>query len=52
MIITVYRSNGDYFDLAANRIGYTGSSHSYEHGGGRFYLEMNSECDWRVVVTK
>jgi hypothetical protein len=48
-IITVYR-NGGYYDLAANRLAWSGTGTSYVHGSGRFYLEMNSECDWSVTA--
>lgn len=50
-IITVYDDAGGYADSAANEIGAKGSGTNPEYGGGTFYLEMNSECDWSVKVT-
>jgi hypothetical protein len=48
--IFVYNSDGSLADLAANELGAKGSDTSYEHQGGTFYLQMNSECNWHVIV--
>jgi hypothetical protein len=50
MIIWVYRSNGDPIQLAANDLDYRGSGHTHVHKSGRFYLDIDSECDWVVTV--
>jgi hypothetical protein len=34
----------------ANELGPRGHDISYLHSGGSIYLEVNSECDWRVRV--
>lgn len=39
---------GDAYDLAANQLSMRGHDISYEHSGGNVYLEINSECNWRV----
>ena len=48
--IFVYNSDGSLADLGANQVGAKGSDTTYEHRGGTFYLQMNSECKWHVIV--
>jgi hypothetical protein len=48
--IYVTSSDGSNDDVAANELGAKGSDISYEHQGGTYYLEMNSECNWHVIV--
>jgi hypothetical protein len=48
--ITVFNSDGSLADVAANQLGAKGSDVANEHQGGTFYLQMNSECDWHVIV--
>jgi hypothetical protein len=48
--IYVYNGDGTLSDLAANELGPKGSNITNEHQAGTYYLDMNSECDWHVVV--
>lgn len=48
--IIVYTGDGSLYDVAANQLGAKGSDVSNEHQGGTYYLQMNSECDWHVIV--
>jgi len=48
--IAVYNADGSLDDIAANQLGKKGSDVSNEHQGGTYYLEMNSECNWHVIV--
>jgi hypothetical protein len=49
--ITVYDGASQLKDLPANQLALKGSDVAYEHNlSGPYYLEMNSECDWHVVV--
>lgn len=48
--IYVYNSDNSPVDVAANALGAKGSDVSHQHAGGTYYLKMNSECTWRVVV--
>ncbi len=50
--VYVYNSDGSMsFDNAGvNELGKSGSDTEYYHKGGSYYLEMNSECNWHVVV--
>ena len=52
--ISVSSTNGGPADgdVAANEIGASGNSSSVEHGAGTYYLAINSECNWQVVVTQ
>jgi hypothetical protein len=47
----VDRPNGDYYDGPVNVIARRGSSSTHEHGSGRFFLDITSECDWTVVIS-
>ena len=49
-IITVYQGDGTLVGVAANQLGAKGSDVSNQHQSGTYYLEMNSECDWHVIV--
>jgi hypothetical protein len=49
-IITVYNGDGTPSGIAANQLGAKGADVSNQHQHGTFYLEMNSECDWHVIV--
>jgi hypothetical protein len=46
-IVTV---EGDTFDVAVNELGKKGKGTQNEYDTGRMFLEINSECDWHVVV--
>jgi hypothetical protein len=35
-------------DGVSNVLGMRGSGMTYEHQGGRFYLKINSECNWHI----
>ena len=48
--IFVYNSDGSLADRGADELGATGSDTTYEHRGGTFYLQINSECNWHVIV--
>jgi len=48
--IVVYQGDGTLSGIAANQLGAKGSDVAYEHQGGTYYLEMNSECNWHVIV--
>lgn len=48
--VTIMDKDG-FVGLAANQIGAKGTDASVQHQAGRFYLEINSECSWHVVVT-
>jgi hypothetical protein len=49
--IYVYDGSSTLKDLPVNALGLKGSDVAYEHNlSGPYYLEMNSECDWHVIV--
>ena len=48
--VYVYNGDGTPSDVAVNELGAKGSDVTYEHQGGTYYLEMNSECNWHVIV--
>jgi hypothetical protein len=48
--VIVYNSDGSLADVAVNELGAKGSDVTNEHQGGTYYLEMNSECNWHVIV--
>lgn len=50
-VITVYDSD-ELADLPVNELAEKGSDVTYEHGdSGSHYLQINSECSWKVTVT-
>lgn len=49
--IYIYNSDGSPSDIAANALDMKGEDVTTEHGGGTFYLQINSECSWHVAVT-
>jgi len=49
--IYVYDGSSALVDVPANQLGMKGSDTIFEHNlSGPYYLEMNSECKWHVVV--
>jgi hypothetical protein len=48
--ITVKNSDGSYADLPVNSLATKGQDVSHESKGGTYSLEINSECDWHVIV--
>jgi hypothetical protein len=49
--ITIYDGKGSLVDIAANQLAAKGSDTVPEHNlSGPYYLDMNSECDWHVIV--
>jgi hypothetical protein len=49
-VIFVFNSDGSLSDVAANQHGTKGTDVSNEHQGGTYSLEMDSPCDWHVIV--
>jgi hypothetical protein len=50
-MIVVYDGSSQLKDAPANALAMTGSDTVYEHNlSGPYYLEMNSECNWHVIV--
>jgi len=47
--VYLYDSSG-MPNIVVNELNTSGSGTDYEHSGGTFYLEINSECDWHVQV--
>ncbi len=48
--IYVFDNAGSAVDVAANQLGASGSATSNERRGGTFYLQVNSQCNWHVMV--
>lgn len=48
--IYVYELPETLSGIAVNELAASGSDTTNEYGVGQFYLQMNSECDWHVVV--
>jgi hypothetical protein len=49
--VYVYDGSSQLKDVPVNALAMKGSDIAYEHNlSGPYYLEMNSECDWHVVV--
>ena len=50
--VFIYTSDGSMsFDNApVNEEGMSGSDIEYYHTGGSYYIEVNSECNWKVTV--
>jgi hypothetical protein len=49
--VTIMDTSGGLVNVAANELGTKGTAASVQHESGRFYLEVNSECSWHIVVT-
>jgi len=49
--VSVYTSDGTPSDIAANAIAIKGQDSTVEHGAGTYYLQVDSECSWHIVVT-
>jgi len=47
-IVSVEGGNGTGHPAGVNQLGAGGHDVEHFHNGGQFYLEMNSECTWRV----
>lgn len=45
------QNSSDLKGIPVNELGAKGNDVSHQHDSGTFYLEMNSECAWHVVVT-
>lgn len=50
--IEVDDADGSPSDIAVNELRTKNSSSTVEHGAGRFYLSIDSECDWHVKVVE
>ena len=50
--VFIYTSDGSMsFDNApVNEEGMSGSDTEYYHAGGSYYIEVNSECNWKITV--
>jgi hypothetical protein len=49
--ITVYESGSNaQVDIAAIALGAKGPGVAFEDHGGTYYLQVTSECNWRVIV--
>ena len=50
--VFIYTSDGSMsFDNApVNEEGMSGSDTEYYHTGGSYYIEVNSECNWKITV--
>lgn len=47
----LYDGSSNVVDIAVNELGKKGGETANEHNlSGPYYLEMNSECSWRVTV--
>lgn len=49
-IVNIYTPDGGMVIGGVNELGENGNRVEYQHQGGTFYLEINSECAWHVVV--
>jgi hypothetical protein len=49
--VTVYNSDGTYYDGAVNELSSGATSSTVEHGAGTYYLSVDSECSWSINVT-
>jgi hypothetical protein len=49
--VYVYDDSGDYYDLAVNELGKSGNGSTVEHDAGKYYLDVNANCDWSITVT-
>lgn len=49
--VYVYDTASGLPDVAVNELGAGKRDATEEHQGGTFYLEVNSECSWHIVVT-
>jgi hypothetical protein len=50
-IVSVYDGGSRLVDVPVNDLGMSGSNVAYEHNlSGPYYLEINSECTWQVIV--
>jgi hypothetical protein len=50
-MIYVYDGNSSLVDAPANQLAASGSDTVFEHNlSGPYYLEINSECNWHVIV--
>ncbi len=48
--VEIHTRSGDLFNVAANQLGNVGRGTDYEHQGGTFYLDIDSECAWNIRV--
>jgi hypothetical protein len=49
-IVTVYNADGSvsFENTPVNQMGASGTDVQHYHTGGKFYLDINSECSWTV----
>ena len=47
-IVNVYGSGNSLVDGAVNELDWRGSGSTYEHQGGRVYLNVDSGCRWKL----
>jgi len=49
-IVTVYNADGSvsFENTPVNQMGASGNDIQHYHKGGKFYLDINSECSWTV----
>ena len=48
--VVVY-TQGQLVEVAVNGVAWSGHGQAFEqHAAGETYLQINSECDWQVVV--
>jgi hypothetical protein len=47
-IVDLWSGPTSLVDGVANTLGSRGNGMTYEHQGGRFYLKVNSECNWHI----
>jgi len=49
-IVTVYNKDGSvsFDNTPVNQMGASGNDVQHYHTGGKFYLDINSECSWTV----
>jgi hypothetical protein len=50
--VYIYNSDGSMSDenTGVNELGAGGTDTEYYHSGGSYYLEVNSECTWKITV--
>jgi len=46
-----FTSDGSLSDEAANALAIKGQDTTVEHRAGTYYLSVNSECSWHIVIT-
>lgn len=51
-IVSVYNGDGtmSFTNSGINQLGKSGSDVDHYHQGGTFYLQVNSECKWKINI--